>query len=222
MTSFAGNAPAVLLSFLCVLAVGALLVAEKLGAGRAKVFSKSSASVCFVAVALYFSRGPSSLSDRLILCGLVLGAVGDVLLLDRSSAAFLGGLSAFLVGHGAYVVAFCLLVPPSSWTPASLVAVGVFGAAVLVWLLPRLGTMQTPVIVYTIVLCVMVVAAVALPGRVDRGLRIASGAILFAASDLAVARERFVVDTFTNKAWGLPAYYAGQLCLAWSLSAGAS
>jgi uncharacterized membrane protein YhhN len=44
------------------------------------------------------------------------------------------------------------------------------------------------------------------------------GACAFFASDLAVARERFVVHSVANKLWGLPAYYAGQLLLAWSIA----
>ena len=47
--------------------------------------------------------------------------------------------------------------------------------------------------------------------------RLAIGAVLFFISDLAVARGRFVADTFTNKAWGLPTYFGGQLLIAWSV-----
>jgi uncharacterized membrane protein YhhN len=45
----------------------------------------------------------------------------------------------------------------------------------------------------------------------------AAGAVLFYLSDLAVARHRFVRPAFLNRAWGLPAYYAGQLLLAWTV-----
>ena len=44
-----------------------------------------------------------------------------------------------------------------------------------------------------------------------------AGAALFFVSDLAVARDKFVGASFLNRAWGLPAYYAGQLLIAWSL-----
>jgi len=49
--------------------------------------------------------------------------------------------------------------------------------------------------------------AVASPGM-------AAGAVLFAVSDLAVARERFVRAAFTNQLWGLPLYYAAQVVIA--------
>jgi hypothetical protein len=41
-------------------------------------------------------------------------------------------------------------------------------------------------------------------------------------ADLAVARDRFVAPSFASKLCGLPAYYAGQLLLAWSISGSGS
>jgi hypothetical protein len=43
---------------------------------------------------------------------------------------------------------------------------------------------------------------------------VAVGALAFAASDVSVARDRFVRPEFVNRAWGLPLYYAAQLLLA--------
>ena len=44
-----------------------------------------------------------------------------------------------------------------------------------------------------------------------------AGALLFYLSDLAVARDRFVVRRFASRAWGLPAYYLAQVLLALTL-----
>ncbi len=68
-------------------------------------------------------------------------------------------------------------------------------------------------IVYVATIVAMTVGALAARGNT----RLAVGALLFFASDLAVARDKFLARAFANKAWGLPAYYAGQLCIAWSL-----
>jgi uncharacterized membrane protein YhhN len=78
---------------------------------------------------------------------------------------------------------------------------------------PRLGSLRVPVIGYVVVIVAMVIGALA----IGRG-RLVVGALLFFASDLAVARDKFIAKTFANKAWGLPAYYAGQLAIAWSLA----
>jgi uncharacterized membrane protein YhhN len=96
------------------------------------------------------------------------------------------------------------------------------GLAVVIALWPRLGALRLPVIAYVATITAMVVAAVAaarggaLPDP-ERG-RLVIGACVFFGSDLAVARDRFVATGFANKLWGLPAYYAGQLLLAWSIA----
>ena len=46
----------------------------------------------------------------------------------------------------------------------------------------------------------------------------AVGAVLFALSDVAVARDRFVKASWWNRACGLPLYYAAQFVLAGSVS----
>ncbi len=52
-----------------------------------------------------------------------------------------------------------------------------------------------------------------------RAVLLAAGALCFFASDGAVARQRFSHESFWNKAWGLPLYFAGQLLIAWSAAA---
>jgi uncharacterized membrane protein YhhN len=62
------------------------------------------------------------------------------------------------------------------------------------------------------------VAALSAVDHGTRGALVAAGASLFFLSDLAVARHRFVARSFWNKLWGQPAYFAGQLLIAWSLA----
>jgi uncharacterized membrane protein YhhN len=63
----------------------------------------------------------------------------------------------------------------------------------------------------------MLVCAFAATLPAGRPLALWVGALLFYVSDLAVARNRFVAPGFANRAWGLPAYYAGQMLLASTL-----
>ena len=51
-------------------------------------------------------------------------------------------------------------------------------------------------------------------------LILAVGAIVFAISDIFVARERFVRKGFVNAAVGLPAYFGSQMLLAYSVGIG--
>ena len=155
----------------------------------------------------------------------MLGMAGDVFLMLPSRRSFLAGLVAFLLGHLAYVVACGGLTGLSAWAhPWSLLPVA---AALLVlrWLWPSLrgdnARMRGPVLAYIVVITLMVVAALAVlrsaaqPDAAHRATLFA-GALLFFLSDIAVARSRFVAPGFVNRAWGLPAYYAGQLLFAWS------
>jgi uncharacterized membrane protein YhhN len=40
---------------------------------------------------------------------------------------------------------------------------------------------------------------------------------MFAISDIAVARDRFVRQSLTNKIWGIPLYYLAQVLFAISV-----
>lgn len=200
-----------------------LVYAEYRQARTLRIVSKSVASAAFVTLGILAVHGSGSY-QRHILLGLVLGAIGDVALLGKSNRAFMAGLVAFLLGHLAYVVACIHTTDPHrvfNYAGFYALAPVIVGLAALAWLWPRLGSMRIPVIVYVLVIISMVIAAIAVfrsdeltpPSR----LRLVIGAVLFFISDLAVARDKFVEKGFSNRAWGLPTYYAGQLFIAWSL-----
>jgi uncharacterized membrane protein YhhN len=202
-----------------------LLVAERRRDARLRAVTKPLASLGFVLVPIL--GGARGGVATWILAGLVLGMAGDVLLMFRTRRAFLAGLGVFLLGHVAYVVAFAQLVPPAQWASSPMLpivaAVAIAAVLVLRWLWPHLGSMTIPVVTYVAVIVTMLVGGIACArwAPLDGTARalIGAGAALFFASDLAVARERFVAEGFVNRAWGLPAYYVGQLLIAWSLVA---
>ncbi len=221
----------IMLTVICAVSTLALVGAEVAGNDKIRAISKFMASASFVMIgleALKVSAAYESFATW-ILIGLVLGAVGDILLLGRSSRAFLAGLVAFLGGHVAYIVAASRALSVDAWLGAA----GIFAAIPLVaggvalvgWLWPQLATkhqqMRIPVVVYVIAIVAMVVAAIA----VARGHALPEpqrclfviGAALFFVSDLAVARDKFVKRTVVNRMWGLPTYFAGQLLIAWTL-----
>ena len=202
---------------LCVVAVAVLLVAEQRGAREARALAKTVASLAFVGVALSLGATDSAYG-RWVLLALVLSVAGDVLLLSGRSAAFLAGLGAFLLAHGAYAAAFVVAgVAPRSIEMAAVPALLV-GAVVLRWLWPHLhGPMRAAVPLYIVVILAMACTAAGHAGASGEAT-VAVAAVVFALSDLAVARERFVHASFMNRAWGLPAYYAAQLMLAGSVA----
>ncbi len=203
--------------WLTLLALPALLLAEHRHNAIGKALTKPVASLGFILLA-WTAGASESTYGLLILAGLVLSMAGDVLLLGRARAAFLGGLIAFLVGHLLYVAAF--LVRGIDWFAAALAAIAL---AVVASVLTRLflhkieRTMRVPVVCYAVVISVMLALAV---GTVfeQMSLLILVGAVLFYLSDFSVARDRLLVKGFVNRAWGLPAYFIGQLLLAASVS----
>jgi uncharacterized membrane protein YhhN len=149
---------------------------------------------------------------RGVLVGLVLCWLGDVLLIPKAKPAFLAGLGSFLAGHVAFAWAFFErgIAPATSAVALAAITLPVVG--VWRWLAPHVGAgMRVPVIAYISVIAIMVSTAFG-----THALLPIAGAVAFMVSDVAVARDRFVAPGFTNRAWGLPLYYAAVLILAFS------
>ena len=199
---------------LCALAVAGLLAAERLGSQVGLWLAKPVASAAFVWLALG-SGALDSTYGRLVLVALLLCMLGDVLLMPRERPGiFRAGILAFLLGHVAYGVGF--LTRPLS--AAGLVIGGLLLATVLWtvmrWLAGRLPQdMVVPVRAYMIVIGVMSTLACGVSAA-GGPWQVAAGALAFTASDVSVARDRFVEREFFNRAWGLPLYYAAQMLLA--------
>ena len=205
---------------LTIVATLGLLVAEARGSRPGVWICKPLAAAGFVWAALAFGALESPYGIW-VLAGLLLSAAGDVLLIPRGAKAFfLAGLVSFLLGHVAYAGAFALRGLEIGTMAAAAVPVGAVSMLALRYLWPHVQrkapALQYPVLVYVAVISTMVVCAAGTVGKAGNLLLLA-GAVAFYASDLAVARQRFVAETFSNKLWGLPAYYAGQLLIAWSL-----
>lgn len=210
---------AYVLTGLCLAALALLLYAEANGWRSGRYAAKPLASLAFILVAVLGGSVDAGPYGTWILVGLILGAGGDVALMFEGPRWFLVGLVLFLAGHIAYVVAFADLAPVDTWAAPLALAPLLASAAVLVYLWPDLGSMRVPVIAYVAVITAMVAGAIAITRTFhasDTSLVILGGAVLFYASDFAVARQKFKETGFVDRAWGLPAYYGGQLLLAWS------
>jgi uncharacterized membrane protein YhhN len=203
-----GQALAVALTVGCALLCCILVACEIRGWARGRQLSKLSASLCFVLLPIAghaFANHPDDYGyATVMMAGLILGAIGDAALLAHGSTGFLIGLGSFLLG------------PMALWA-IPLAA----GAIALRWLWRHLGNMRIPVIAYVTVITAMMLAAIAVFHDSARAptfrYLVGAGATLFFISDLAVARDKFIAPGWRNKVWGLPAYYAGQLLLAWSM-----
>lgn len=211
--------PASLSILVCAVAVLGLLYAERRESQAGKWLAKPVASFAFMAVAI-FSGALDSDYGRLVLLGLALCLLGDLLLIPEGRASvFRLGVFAFLAGHVAFAGAFLTQPRSHTWLALAAVALGLVLWRVWRWLSPSLpGDMRVPVQAYFLVIAVMTALACAVTGAGGTAL-VAAGAIAFTASDVSVARDRFVRHEFANRAWGLPLYYLAQVLLALSPAA---
>ncbi|GAB1406933.1 hypothetical protein MASR1M8_08520 [Thermomonas brevis] len=210
-------APALWAAGACLAASAALLVAEWRGSRGGRIVFKLAASTAFLLVA-WLAGAWDSGYGRMLLLALALSWLGDALLLSSRSREFLAGIGAFLLAHLVFACAFARLPMLGPALLAGGIGVGVAGAGVLAWLWPRLqGHYRGAVAAYVAAIAAMVTCAVGASAAVG-DMRLAVAALAFAASDVAVARNRFVAPGFVNRAWGQPLYYLAQLVFALSVA----
>ena len=200
----------------CLVAAVALVAAELRDWSIGRAIFKIIASLAFVLVAVQLNA-TASLYGRLILAALALSLVGDIFLLSRRSRLFVLGLTGFLMSHIAFSIAFAHR-PLSDFALAiGLAIMSSVGLTVLLCLWSHLrGLYRVAVTAYVVAIVAMCSLAIAVSAASGTWL-LAAGALAFAASDISVARDRFVAPGFTNRAWGLPLYYAAQISLALSV-----
>ncbi|MGB2938924.1 MAG: lysoplasmalogenase [Candidatus Dormiibacterota bacterium] len=199
---------------------GALAVTDWLavasGRRRLEYIAKPATMLALAAVAAALSV-PSPQQQRWFILALLFGALGDVfLMLPRNR--FLAGLTAFLVGHLAYVAGFIaggedpvrilvyaavIILPASVLLPA--VVQGI--------LAKRQRLLVPPVLLYSLVITAMVGAALGS----SKPLAVAGG-LLFYASDTMIGYSRFVFQRRWLPLAIIVTYHLGQAGLVLSMA----
>lgn len=157
-----------------------------------------------------------------VLLGLAFSLVGDVaLMFQEKKRAFLLGLVFFLLAQVVYALVFWRLGVPSGkdWLiTAVLLAVGAYFYHRM---LPCLGPMKVPVIVYMLAISLMVHQAFTLvnsPLFVPlQAWMVVSGALLFYISDMILAYNRYCQPWKYHRI-SLAFYYSGQALIALAAS----
>lgn len=164
----------------------------------------------------------AALNRQLLLAvALGFGTLGDVFLAGQFEAAFMFGLSAFLIGHLAYI----RLIWPTRirWGALPDIRRSAIGLTVGLGILqgwylrPYIDGLILPVILYTAVLVAM--TALAIGSRYPLRL-VGLGAMLFFLSDLVLGFSLFSPDLVVPRWLNWFLYYPGQLLLAIGLVGG--
>lgn len=209
------NAATVII-FVCLSAAAVLVLAESRNWRIGKVLCKVIASTAFVLVALQL-HATASRYGQLILIALVLSWIGDVCLLSHRTRPFLSGIAFFLLAHIAFAMAFGTRALDTRSLLVGLALMSCVGLSTFRWLWNHLTNYyKTAIGAYIAAIVAMCSFAIAVSAATGSWLP-AVGALAFAASDISVARDRFVAPGLVNKAWGLPLYYTAQILLALSV-----
>jgi len=182
------------------------------GDRRTEGWAKPATLVALIVVALVLGAAVTS-AGHWLLVALVLGLLGDVLLLGDSEARFRLGLAAFLLGHLALVVAFTRLgLHPAGWAWLAWVVLSTCLLAtrrvVPATFLRGGQALALPVALYTVVIGAMVIVAF----ETGEPL-VAAGAAVFAASDSILAVDRFVEPRPWAPVAVMVTYHLGQALL---------
>lgn len=168
---------------------------------------------------LFMNGAYNSKSASVAVGGLVLSLVGDVLLIfqARNGLFFIGGLISFLLAHILYIVYYLR----SAGKEKTKVLKGsaliytlilVYGVGFYCLLFNNLGDLKIPVVVYTLALVSMNIAAFSRYGKVDDSSfrQIVAGALLFTSSDSLLALNKFFIPLPMAGIWIMSTYAFAQ------------
>lgn len=182
-----------------------LLVSSLLGYFMAAVKDTASPFKKWIVGALLFSVG------------------GDTLLLfaNKNELYFILGLLSFLIAHVCYIVCFHKIKQQEKiegkWYAA--IIVGVYYFFIMSFLIPHLGPLKIPVLVYGIVISFMLLLAMVLYDLADNKTArlLLTGAIFFVISDSVLAINKF----YNPLPWGGWAIMITYILAQWLLANGA-
>ncbi len=169
-----------------------------------------------LAGAVLFSGRLSGKEQLAMLMGALFCGAGDVILDIDRVRLFVPGLAAFLLGHIAFLVFFLFRFdwnnPRKLWSLPILLFTGS-----MAWLLvPHLGSLLLPVVLYLLVITAM--TASAFFARVH--LLAAVGAGIFMLSDALLALAKFIFDGSPSPAVSIPVYFTGLFLLGFGVLCG--
>lgn len=142
---------------------------------------------------------PPSKTSLLILGGLTCSWLGDVLLLFESygSIFFILGLASFLLAHLCYIFFFAGIQPGTrgliTKRPVLIFLVGAYCVGLYLLLLPALGPLKIPVLIYALVIGSMLLCSMNVYPKLSKPATVhfIAGALLFVVSDSVLAFNKF-------------------------------
>ena len=152
-----------------------------------------------------------------IVAGLLLSLSGDIFLMLPSDQ-FITGLISFLLAHLFYIAAF-VINRPFRFSIRSILPYAIYGISIFILLLPHLGNMKLPVLIYIVVILVMGWQSWERWHAIGESSALLAvfGATLFIFSDTALAIDRFRGHFALARLMTLAFYFSAQWMIAVSI-----
>jgi len=190
--------------FIFVLAIAGYFTGMALQLETAMLISKPLLATSLLGYFLSATNGINSSLKKWIIAALLFSVTGDSLLMlaNDQELYFVLGLAAFLIAHIFYILCFHSIRTiegiAGKWYVAIIVAIYYF--LIIHFLLPHLGALKYPVILYGLVISFMLLIAMHLYELKDAATAkfLLTGAVLFVVSDSVLAINKFYQPT----AWG--------------------
>lgn len=156
---------------------------------------------------------------RICLIGALLGSVcGDILLDLPYANLFIFGLVAFLVAHLFYTVLFFWYAKSPDGFAKVMMAGLVLFAGVMIWIFRGIApALYGPVVLYIVVIITMSIGALLVPAE---NRLLFWGALLFIASDVVLALNKFLVAVPYGRVINISLYFIAQFMIimaAWAI-----
>lgn len=149
---------------------------------------------------------------RICLVGaLICSVCGDILLDLPYTNLFIFGLVAFLAGHLFYTVLFFRYAKRPDRSGKVIIAGLMLFAGVMIWIFRGIATaLYGPVVLYIVVIITMCIGALLVPAE---NRRLFLGALLFIASDVVLAVNKFIVVIPYGRVINISLYFIAQFMI---------
>ena len=149
---------------------------------------------------------------RICLTGALFGSVcGDILLDLPYTNIFIFGLVAFLVGHLFYTVLFFRHAKSPDGFGKLIIAGLVIFSGVMIWIFRGIApALYGPVVLYIVVIVTMSIGALLVPSKKRL---LFSGALLFIASDVVLAVNKFLFTIQYGRVFNISLYFIAQFVI---------
>lgn len=159
-----------------------------------------------------FNTSVHATRKKMMILALLFSWAGDIFLMLPGIGYFIPGLIGFLFAHISYILYFYGIKDPSAplpkQSPIIFAAILGFAAILLFILFPHLGELKIPVLLYTLVICCMLLAAIYISPftRQGAGRFFIMGALFFVCSDSLLAFNKFY-QPFSGAAFSIMLTY---------------